>query len=273
MELDSYKIKKYMNTGILYNIWWHKNPDDCDFIDELNYSLECSKKQNLPIKILFDKTSTIDINKINLSNDNFIYYELTSEEKSYNVWYRKLKMIDISPFEKTLFLDTDAFILEDTKFYNIECFPTEQNIDIDINYVFDKLDHYGMAMAFDGHVMGQREYRIENNKRYSIDILPEYKTIALKYLKYSCTPLYNWGVVFFNKCDKRIKDLFDLSKDILIKENCTEQIAMSIAIDILNFNIFTLHHVTWNHRSHSGPYVYLGTKIIHNPHWFKIIKQ
>jgi hypothetical protein len=23
-----------MKTGVLYNIWWHNNPVDCDFIDD-----------------------------------------------------------------------------------------------------------------------------------------------------------------------------------------------------------------------------------------------
>lgn len=259
-----------MNKGILYNVWWLHNPHNCDFIEELNYSLELSKKQNLPIKILFDKNSTIDKKKINLSEDNFLYYELNNIENTYNMWYRKLKMIHLTPFDKTLFLDTDAFILENTNFYNPSNVPRNQNIDIDINYVFDKLDNYGLAMAFDGHVMGQREYQIQNKNKIEVDILPEYKHIASKYLKYSCTPLYNWGVVFFDKTKPEVKKLFSLSEEILIKENCTEQIAISIAIDLLNYNILTLHHVVWNHRAHDGPYVYLGTKIIHNPHWFRI---
>ncbi len=261
------------DRGIIYNIWWD-NDDIPDFIDELNFSIHCSKKTNYPIKVLIDEEANIKIDSINIEKENLIFYSLDDKEKKYNHWIRKLKLIDFSPFEESLFLDTDAFILDSHKCYHdVNQYPLKQNFNHTIDYVFSKLESYGMAIAFDGHVMGQREYRFEIDGRKEFDVCHDYLNLVIKYLgKKSCPSLFNWGVVFFNKSNET-KDLFSLAKEILMKEGCTEQFAMTIASEILKSKIFILESKVWNQREHDGHFSKFGTKILHNPHWFKAYKD
>lgn len=262
------------DRGIIYNIWWDNN-DIPDFIEEINFSIYCARKTNYPIKVLIDEESNIDIDSIKIEKENFIFYSLDDDEKKYNHWIRKLNMIELSPFEESLFLDTDAFILDANKcHHDVNQYPQRQNFNHTIDYVFSKLESYGIAIAFDGHVMGQREYRgFEMDNRKEVDICDDYFNLVVKYLgeKY-CPSLLNWGVVFFNKSAES-KDIFRLSKDILMKENCTEQFAMTIAVEILKSKIFILENKIWNQREHEGRFSKFGAKILHNPHWFKLFKD
>ena len=146
-----------MKKGILYIVFGD------NFIQELKFSAESVKKHNPDMHIT-------------VFSDREINCEFIDDVKTIEVRHMRPKIdyISQSPYEKTLFLDTDTIInhsLED---------------------LFGILDKYDIALA---HDLARKRKKFTNT-------IPEYGEIPYSFSE------VNTGVMAFNK-NKRVLDLFE----------------------------------------------------------------
>jgi len=150
-------------------------------------------------------------------------------------------MYDISPFEETLFLDTDTKVLGD------------------LSFGFDKAKQYGMAVAIDHACYARRWHEVRKLVPTEIhqDIVE-----------------YNTGVIFFNK-QVKVKAVFDQWKS-WEHISWNDQPGFAVAIEKANFCPFVLPDHIWNYRVYNADRLFGPIKIWHTEkpnHLTETIKQ
>ena len=144
-----------MEKGIIYIVYSAQNNDK--FYKETIHSINTLKKTNpnLPVTVFTDKK--LDCNLI----DNTVI--IPKNEVELRI---KHKYLLKSPYEKTLYLDTDT------------------HVNYDINEMFDILDKYEIALVHDF---------ARKRSKYS-NMMPEYKKIPYAFSEFNC------GIFLYKKC-------------------------------------------------------------------------
>jgi hypothetical protein len=188
--------------GVLY-ITWGNSPA---VKEELDRSIASVEKQGLPVHVQ---------HCADLPGAHF---------------YHKPFMSHYSPFENTLFLDTDTEVLGD------------------LTYGFRQAERFGMALCYDHSCTANRWYGKNSPSLTHNDVVE-----------------YNTGVVFFNKT-KSIK--FFKHWEMLSRTHHSDQATFAKAIDETLFNPFVLPAHVWNYRVYNGDRLWSPVKIWHTkkPH-------
>lgn len=189
--------------GVLYVVWNNQGK----ITDELQRSIDSVKKQGLPYHVV----QSYDSPPYCLSN--------------------KALMYDLSPFENTLFLDSDTEVLGD------------------LTYGFRQSERHGIACCID-HSWNMSRWCGKDHPILSHTDIVEYNT----------------GVIFFTKNDANAK-LFDQWKKI-VNMHPNDQATFGIAVDQCNINPFVLPAHVWNYRVYNGDRLWGPVKIWHTkkPH-------
>lgn len=186
--------------GIVYVVW-----NKATIAEELNKSIQSAIKFNIPYTVI-EKP----------------------DAPRFQLW-NKTSMYDLSPYNTTLFLDSDTEILGD------------------LSLGFEKAEKHDLALCIDHSSYLARWY--------DQNLLPHKDTIE-----------YNTGVMFFKKSEQN-KKLFDLwNKLVTLKSN--DQPSFSLAISQLDINPFVLPAHVWNFRVYNGDRLFGPVKIWHTrkPH-------
>lgn len=188
--------------GIVYIIWNSKG----QLSSELQRSIKSAEQFNIPYTVV----ETADAPKHNFRNKTLMY--------------------DASPYDTTLFLDTDTEILGD------------------LEYGFIQAERHGMALCIDHACCGLRWWKPH-------------------VLSHPDVVEYNTGVVFFNRLNPKIKDFFDYWKSIATTHP-SDQATISKAFDHTGLNPFVLPAHVWNFRVYNGDRLFSPVKIWHakEPH-------
>jgi len=148
---------------------------------------------------------------------------------------KKVAMLDLSPFDETLFLDIDTVVMGD------------------LNFGFEKAKKFGMAIAICEAPWGKRYQKI-----FSGDEIE-----------------YNTGVIFFTKESSQVFELWktlslevDSSIPMVVDGRITtmpanDQGSFALAIENTGFNPFILP-LNWNFRPHSHNSFFGPIKIWHD---------
>lgn len=125
----------------------------------------------------------------------------------------KARMAECSPFDQTLFLDTDTVLLDDPSFG------------------FDMAARHGVALAMAPACWAHRQWQEE----------PDARPVGRDLVE------YNTGVVFFD-CSEAARALFRRWCEITDDHGWCDQWAFAQAVDGLAFNPFVLQP-NWNFRA------------------------
>ena len=132
-----------------------------------------------------------------------------------------------SPFDTTLFLDTDTEVLGD------------------LSYGFRQAEKHGMAITIDHACKAKRWYQHDH--------IPHDDIVE-----------YNTGVIFFTKNEQNAR-LFQ-EWESLVKTRGNDQPTFALAADCVNLNPFVLPDHIWNYRVYSADRMFGAVKIWHTKH-------
>lgn len=196
-----------------------------EFVEEAKLSAESVRNNmgDIPITIVTDS----DVNSA-------LFDKVIKAKDPKKDFKNKIKYIRKSPYERTLFLDTDTYV------------------DDDVSELFDILNRFDMGMALSPY----RSYRgaLETEEgELKISNLPD------------CFPQYNSGVIVF-KSNDRVGKLFDAWKEIGYskdeKKNTGDQISFMEATYLSDVRYLTLPR-EYNFRYRNSKDVVGNVKIFH----------
>lgn len=178
-----------LKEGIVYVAWGEK------VLDELEQSRLSAAKFGYPICLITDEETKVDESRY----DFIIRHKFDHRLKGL---CRKSVIYDLSPFETTLFLDTDTVV-----FYNID-------------YGFDRARRYGMCLSF-----------------APVFVLDKTNAVCD-----DGAVIYNTGVIFFdkNKEVKKVFDGWKHLCELHDTDN--DQPLFCVSVDLNQFNPHTLPH-------------------------------
>jgi hypothetical protein len=268
-----------VNQGILYILWDNRTGAATQTASESYEELVCSvhfaRKEGLPIALITD--SSLETPYIDKQLFDYVIthdFSIHRTERS-NALFRKSFMYDLTPFDETLYLDSDCVINDGTLPTNSDYPP--QNIQPKLEFGFERASRHGICIAHDGHVMGQQEYKLDpkTNERTITRVYPVFADKVKEILGRSdYLPCFNSGVVFFNKTVSGVKQVFDLAKDFAANSCCNDQVALTISMEKLRFQGYQLHERVWNCRILPNRRLpWPGVKISHNQYWRAYYKQ
>ena len=243
------------------------------YINELNYSSRwAGEVLKLPVTLMAEQDMPLKEMGVDLSNFNSIQlYDASPfhDPIKTNGFLRKLYLYDWSPYDETLYLDTDAFPIGDEHPVNPD-YPHQPPPDITgFEYPFRMASAHGLAMAHDSFQMGRLEKRADGK------VFTPYPAMfrTLHYYLPGCEhiPLFNGGVIFFRKGFPGLKEVVDVARSICHSMWCDDQLALTVAAELRRFTIFPLAERVWNCRDFREPHFlpWWGVRILHNPQWFR----
>lgn len=179
-----------MTRGVVYMIWGEDHKPD------LEKSIESLKKYN----------PTLDYTVIYMGNFN------------QHDMIRKIDVYEKSPYDSTLFLDADTYVLGD------------------LTFGFEQAERHGMAICLERTAWAQRW----------VKFVPQYMVGEI--------PEYNTGVMFFVK-NRQVAKIFETWKGeaMRLKHNfgCTwNQPSFATALYDSDFNPYVLPSNVWNLRDY-----------------------
>lgn len=141
----------------------------------------------------------------------------------------KAWMDQLSPFDITLFLDTDTKVIGD------------------ISYGFECAELHGMAITIDHACYARRWPELQK-------LIPD--TIHSEIVE------YNTGVIFFNKAHPKIAEVFEQWRD-WSGISWNDQPSFAIALARSQFSPFVLPDHVWNYRVYNADRLFGPVKIWH----------
>ena len=192
-----------MKKGILY-VTWGSNI----YSDELEANIKNSKMiTDLPVCVITNQKN------LKVSSDDIVYQDFNNKGDKHGFNFKTL-MYQLSPFDNTLYLDTDAFLLKDPSYG----FEMSNLHDLALTYTTKDpcLNHSSLSPA--------------NLKQY--------------------VPHYNGGVLFFSKSSSN-KDIFSEWFSTCSVSETIPQVELSQIITNKKKNPFILPYI-WNYRPHYG---------------------
>ncbi len=207
-----------MNRGIIFYALDGYKQDyagrKIDFVSEVEFAVRYAMKTNLPISIMTDHVTNFDESKF----DKILRVDGT-KFKNKNGFAIKTHVYEMSPYESTLLLDSDALV-----------------VDSDLKFGFDMSEAHGLCLCFD------IAYHLPDYKHCLNDL----KQLGFKdeYLLH-----YNGGVIFFNKTPIMSQFFAILKNVVCYNDNIIPQTALSFLITKQKINPFVLPY-TWNYRPH-----------------------
>jgi predicted GH43/DUF377 family glycosyl hydrolase len=258
--------------GVVFLVYDPRQPEDrsepfaSDNVEELHYSARCARRLGLPISLLLEQTANLAVDRGLF--DSVIPYDATAFGVGSNAMAQKLVIFEKSPYDLTLYLDTDAFVIGPEHPLSPRLPPHDAPDPISFDWPFVRAEQFGLAMAYDKHHVGQREYGDDN------EIVDGYEHITKAVREYlpgaSFVPLFNAGVIFFRKDHPGLAKVVSQAWDICRTLSVDDQSALCVAAVLRNFTIFPLSGHTWNHKNHdTGGLPFWGCRILHSPFWLR----
>lgn len=203
--------------GLLYASWGN-NPI---FHRELELCVNYGKKLNLDTALITTPNdNTPKICKYNL--------EIECQYGHKKGFAIKSSMFHVSPFQHTLYVDTDAFIMSQ-----------------DLEYGFEQAKNHGIAMCIDPSSPRLFDFKVCKPKiqqKTLSQLLPKYNSIDEN------IPMYNGGVIFFYK-SKITEKIFNEWQFVCQNTNFFPQTLLSFVFAANNFQPAILS-CEWNYRPH-----------------------
>lgn len=261
-----------MQRGILY-LAYDARPLDkravplaSDFIVEMRHSVESARRLKLPIALLLEEGANLDLD-LKLFDQVVPFDNRPYQSDRVHEFVRKYLLFDKTPFDLTLYLDSDAFIVNETHPVN-PVYPPQPPPHLDsFEYPFAMAERFGLAMAYDGLPLWRLEHDRDGAVILPYEIFHRAVFTYLPGVKY--VPLFNGGVMFYRRGFPGLADLVSLARNISLSLTVDDQTGLSVAAVLRKFVIYPLYDRTWNLRNHSGPYLeWWGASIIHSPSWF-----
>jgi hypothetical protein len=262
-----------MSRGILCILWDNRRSADSaapsESYEELVCSVTLARKEGLPIALLIDTRHPYPYLDRSLFDELISHDFGAHQTPESHALFRKSFMFDLSPFEETLYLDSDCVINDGSLPTNLDYPP--QSVQPDLAFGFEKAKERGPCVAYDGHVMGQLEYFTDKATRQKTveRVYPVFRDKVRELLGRSgYLPCFNSGVIFFSKASEEAARIFDLARTYACEHRCNDQVALTIAVEKLSASVCILHDRVWNCRILPGRRLpWPGVKISHNQFW------
>jgi hypothetical protein len=187
-------------------------------------------------------------------------------------WANKLNALESSPFDRTLYIDTDAFILDGNHAWPSEHLRGKEWISgrTSLSHGFSMLSDNAFAACHDGASIHEQIAFGDGSTRpllEGIEVLLSEHGISCDHF-----PFINGGVIFCDNRSREAMSAIEKARNIMISSRdrfhdhvISDQICLSIAFKLLKTRVHYLDEKVWNMRDYGRSIP--GTKIIHHPTW------
>lgn len=261
-----------LSTGVLFVAYdlrpfgQRQAPLAGDFVEELGYSVHCARRLGLPIALLLESDARLALD-LGMFDQVVTFDGDPFRATGVHHFMRKYLMFELSPFELTLYLDSDAFVITEEHPVHAD-WPLQAPPAIDgFDYPFAMAERHGLAMAYDGYHLGRLEKNAQGHVIVPYDQFARAVDAFLPGQNY--VGLLNGGVIFFRKNAPGLAEMLAVAKKVSLAANCDDQTGITVACELTGFPVCRLYDRTWNCRNHFGPYLpWWGARIMHNPGWY-----
>ena len=187
-------------------------------------------------------------------------------------WANKLNAIESSPFERTLYIDTDAFILDGSHVWPADHLRGKEWVSgrTSISHGFSVLSDNAFAACHDGASIHEQVSLGDGSTRPLLENIEA--LLSMHAIEKDYFPFINGGVIFCNNRSPEARMAIGMARKIMISSHrlfqdhvISDQICLSIAFRILGTRVHYLDEKVWNMRDYWRSVV--GTKIVHHPTW------
>lgn len=249
--------------GVVFNIFGSKL--DLDIMAELDVALNLVHRQGFPAAVLVEGDLIKQCAQVDA--DFLIKYPATTDSKL-NCFVRKCWNFMLTPFDASLYLDTDCFWVGGMTELLHPGWPKPQYVKHNPAWIFEAIEKHGFVMAEDGAISGQTEYFDGKPVKQAM----HFGDLCEKHGVHRSTLLYNGGMMGWRKHDPDVQKLVNWCWPVFNQDVADDQEAISVAFELGIVKVFTVSCHVWNARCNGASDQWVAhprVQILHNPHWLK----